>query len=277
MPPPTDRSHILEAGGFNQLAAGRDGYFVYNRNDHYIGRSIERYGEWSGLEMDLFRQVCAPGQIVIEVGANIGAHTVGLARLVGPAGRVLAFEPQRLVFQTLCANLALNSLANVDCFWSAMGAQEGFVKVPEMDPDRAANFGAVSLLGANGNEVVACETLDSRINLPRLDLIKIDVEGMEIDVLRGGRQLLEKFKPILYVENDRIERSSELMQLIAENGYRMFWHLPPLFNPQNYYGDAEDLWPGVVSANLLCVHRERTATIHGFEEALDFSSHPWLR
>jgi FkbM family methyltransferase len=274
---PSDRSHLLEADGFNQLAAGKDGYFLYNRNDRYIGRAIERYGEWSGLEMDLFRQVCAPGHIVIEVGANIGTHTVGLARLVGRGGRVLAFEPQRLVFQTLCANMALNSLANVDCFRSAVGAQEGFLRVPEVDPDRAANFGGVSLLGAYGNSEVPCETLDRRLTLPRLDFIKIDVEGMEIDVLRGGCRLLEKFKPMLYVENDRIERSSELMQLIADHGYRMFWHLPPLFNPQNYFGDTEDLWPGVVSANLLCVHRERNAVLDGFDEALDFSFNPMRR
>jgi FkbM family methyltransferase len=273
----SDRSRVLEADGFNQLAAGKDGYFVYNRNDRYIGRSIERYGEWSGLEMDLFRQVCAPGYIVIEVGANIGAHTVGLARLVGPSGRVLAFEPQRLVFQALCANIALNSLVNVDCFWSAVGTQEGLIRVPEMDPNHVNNFGGFSLLGANGNSEVACETLDRRLGLPRLDFIKIDVEGMEIEVLRGGAQLLQKFKPILYVENDRIERSSELMHLISEHGYRMFWHMPPLFNPQNHFGETEDLWPGVVSANLLCVHRERDATLNGFEEVLDFSSHPWRR
>jgi FkbM family methyltransferase len=273
----SDRSRVLEADGFNQLAAGKDGYFVYNRNDRYIGRSIERYGEWSGLEMDLFRQVCAPGYIVIEVGANIGAHTVGLARLVGPSGRVLAFEPQRLVFQALCANIALNSLVNVDCFWSAVGTREGLIRVPEMDPNHVNNFGGFSLLGANGNSEVACETLDRRLGLPRLDFIKIDVEGMEIEVLRGGAQLLQKFKPILYVENDRIERSSELMHLISEHGYRMFWHMPPLFNPQNHFGETEDLWPGVVSANLLCVHRERDATLNGFEEVLDFSSHPWRR
>lgn len=120
------RSQLLENDGFNQLAAGRDGYLLYNRNDKYIGRSIEKYGEFNGLEMQLFKQICTRDSIVVEVGANIGAHTIGLARLVGPQGRVLAFEPQRLVFQTLCANVALNSLENVDCHWAAVGSQEGF-------------------------------------------------------------------------------------------------------------------------------------------------------
>ena len=101
---------LLETKGHNQLAAGKDGYFLYNSNDKYIGRAIENYGEYSEIELDLLKNLCAAGDVILEVGANIGAHTVGMARTVGPTGRVLAFEPQRLVFQTLCANVALNSL-----------------------------------------------------------------------------------------------------------------------------------------------------------------------
>ena len=87
---------------------------LYNFHDLYIGRSLDLYGEYSEGEIDLFGQIVQPGQVVVEVGANIGAHTVFLAHRSGPAARVLAFEPQRIVFQTLCANLALNSITNVD-------------------------------------------------------------------------------------------------------------------------------------------------------------------
>src|SRR5580658_2411383 len=179
------RSRLLESEDYNQLAAGRDGYFLYNRNDYYIGRSIEQYGEYNALEMKLFRQFCTAGHVVIEVGANIGAHTVGLARLVGQQGRVLAFEPQRLPFQTLCANVALNSLENVDCFWAAVSSQDGFIDVPDLNPRKNFNFGAVTLVDAQSGRWVPCHTLDHHITLPRVDLIKIDVEGMEADVLRG--------------------------------------------------------------------------------------------
>ncbi|MDP9011729.1 MAG: FkbM family methyltransferase [Pseudomonadota bacterium] len=267
------RSRLLETEGFNQLAAGRDGYFLYNCNDYYIGRSIERYGEFSALEMKLFGQICSPGHIVIEVGANIGAHTVGLARLVGPQGRVLAFEPQRLSFQTLCANLALNSIENVDCFWAAVGAQEGFIDVPDLNPWKEYNFGGVTLLGPQGGRRVTCLTLDQYVRLPKVDVIKIDVEGMEADVLRGSEQLLKQFKPVLYVENDRLEKSEALMRLIASFDYRMYWHLPPLFNPDNFFANRENSYPDVVSANMLCVHRDSPIRTTGFQEVVDFSCH----
>jgi FkbM family methyltransferase len=271
------RSRLLETADFNQLAAARDGYFLYNLNDYYIGRSIERYGEFSALEMKLFGQFCAPGHTVIEVGANIGAHTVGLARLVGPHGRVLAFEPQRLPFQTLCANVALNSIENVDCFWAAVGSQDGFIDVPELNPRKEFNFGGVTLLGEQNGRRVACHTLDQYITLSRVDLIKVDVEGMEVEVLSGGEQLLRQFKPVLYVENDRLEKAEALTRLIAGFDYRMYWHLPPLFNPDNFFANPENAYPNVVSVNMLCVHRDSPIRVTGFQEVVDFSFHPMRR
>jgi FkbM family methyltransferase len=210
----------------------------------------------------------------MEVGANIGAHTVGLARLVGSHGRVLAFEPQRLVFQTLCANVALNSLENVDCFWAAVGSQDGVVTVPDLNPRQEYNFGGVTLLGVQAGEQVPCLTLDRFIALPRVNVIKIDVEGMEADVLHGSEQVLRKFKPILYVENDRLEKSEALMRLIAGFGYRMYWHLPPMFNPNNFFSSSENSYGDIVSANLLCLHRDSDIRVSDFQEIVDFSFHP---
>ena len=268
------RSRLLEMGGFNQLAAARDGYFLYNQNDQYIGRSIEQYGEFSGLEMKLFGQVCSAGGVVIEVGANIGAHTVGLARLVGPQGRVLAFEPQRLPFQTLCANVALNSLDNVDCFWAAVGSQDGFIDVPDLNPRLENNFGALSLLAGWGGPRVTCLTLNHYITLPKVDMVKIDVEGMEAEVIRGGELLLKQFKPVLYVENDRLEKSEALIRLIASLGYRLYWHFPTLFNPDNFFANSHDSFPKVVSMNMLCVHRDLKLRVTGLHEIVDFAFHP---
>jgi len=268
------RARLLETDGFNQLAATKDGYLLYNRNDAYIGHSVQKYGEFSGLEMELFKQLCVAGNVVIEAGANIGAHTVGFARLVGSQGRVLAFEPQRLVFQTLCANVALNSLTNVDCYWAALASQEGFATVPEADPNRPGNFGGVSLLGVQKGMSIPCFPLDRFLALPRVNLIKIDVEGMEADVLRGSEQILRKFKPLLYLENDRQDLSEALIRQIAGFGYRLFWHLAPLFNPNNFYGDREDSYPGIGSINMLCVHRDTGTHIEGLQEIIDPSSHP---
>ena len=110
---------------FNRFKACRHGTMLYNVNDAYVGKSFELYGEFSQGETELFGQILEPGNIVLEVGANIGAHTLFLAKAVGPQGAVLAFEPQRVVFQTLCANMALNSITNVRCQQAALGRGAG--------------------------------------------------------------------------------------------------------------------------------------------------------
>jgi FkbM family methyltransferase len=267
-------SHLLETDGFNQLAKGNGCYYLYNQNDVYVGQSIEKYGEFSALEMALLKQLCAPGDAVIDAGANIGAHTIWLAKQVGNEGRVIAFEPQRLVFQTLCANVALNSLENVDCYLAALGETDGAILVPELDPRQRSNFGGLGLENMNQGMEVPCLTLDRFIAIPKLKLIKIDVEGMEAEVIKGGLQLIEKFKPFLYLENDRVEKSEALMTLIDSLGYRMFWHTPFLFNPDNFYKNSENIYPTVVSCNLLCVHRDSDMAIES-QEITDFTFHPF--
>jgi FkbM family methyltransferase len=271
------RSRLLEAEGFNQLAKGRDAYFLYNTNDVYIGRAIEKYGEYGGVEARFLQRLCADGDVVIEVGANIGAHTVGLARHVGATGRVLAFEPQRLAFQTLCANMALNSIANADCYWAALGAKRGAIAVPELDPGRPANFGGLTLARAQQGRSVPCFTLDDFLSVPRLKLVKIDVEGMESDVVRGGSKLLDRFKPYLYVENDRVDKSEALMRLLDSFGYRLYWHTPALFDPNNDYRETENLFPNVLSFNMLCIHRDVQTQVSGCTAVTDFSFHPLRR
>jgi FkbM family methyltransferase len=264
----------FESNGFNDLARGKDGYFLYNRNDYYVGGALAKYGEFSGLEMDLFRVIVAPGSLIIEVGANLGAHTVGLAKIAGKHGRVIAFEPQRLTFQTLCANIALNSIENVECHWAAVGQTSGVVTVPEVSPHEKFNFGGVTIIGATGGTSVPCSTLDSLSALSSLNFLKIDVEGMEADVVRGASNLLKQFKPTIYVENDRLAKSAELIELIASFGYRLFWHLPPLYNPNNFRGDAENLYGDTVSCNMLCVHRDMRVRVEGIPEILDSAHHP---
>jgi FkbM family methyltransferase len=248
-----------------QLKECRHGKMLFLRRDVYIGRSLDLYGEFSELEGVVFRQLVGPDQVVVEVGANIGAHTVHLAKLVGPRGMVIAFEPQRIIFQLLCANVALNELFNVRTYHAAAGQQPGALKVPPLDYAAANNFGGLSLGHAAQGENVPVMTLDQLV-LPSLRLLKIDVEGMEIDVLSGARQLIAKHRPILYVEDDRRPNSERLISLIEDMGYSMWWHTPPLFNPDNFNRCAENIMGRVVSANLLCMPNEMAVTIHGFRK-----------
>src|SRR5437660_4684907 len=128
------------------LVAGRDGYFLVNRQDYYIGKAIEVYGEYSGLESAFLQRLIRPGDCVIEVGSNIGAHTVGLAKAVGPNGKVYAFEPQRPCYALLNAQVALNQLTNVFTFRQGVGQTRGQMWIPPTNYNARGNFAGVSLL-----------------------------------------------------------------------------------------------------------------------------------
>jgi len=241
----------------------RYGNMLFLRHDQYIGRSLALYGEFSEFEGQLFGQLLSPGDVVVEVGANIGAHTVHLAQLVGPGGVVHAFEPQRVIFQILCANMALNGLFNVHTHQVGLGSAVTSMFVPPVNYAHGGNFGGLSLSASGMGEKVPIHTLDE-LALPSLKLIKIDVEGMEREALDGARRTINERRPFIYVENDRKEKSAALLTLLDTLGYAMYWHLPPLFNVNNFAGNAENIFPDIVSINLFCVPREASVTVNGF-------------
>lgn len=238
----------------NKLKDCRHGRMLFNEHDVFVGRSLDLYGEYSEEECEVFRQVVKPGRIVLELGANIGAHTVVLARLVGPRGRVIAFEPQRVLFQTLCANLALNDLLNVDCRLQAVGARAGTVIVPRLDYSCESNFAGLALGEYEQGDNVAVVAVDD-LELRACHFIKIDIEGMECDAIAGARKTIERCKPVLYVENDREDRSDELVRAIDDLGYALYWHTPTLFNPNNFAGNSHNIFGEIVSKNMFCIHR----------------------
>jgi FkbM family methyltransferase len=268
------RNDVIQAGAINAVVRGKHGYFVYNKHDIYIGRSMGKYGEFSELEVALFRQILGPNDIVVEVGANIGSHTVAISSLIRPHGKVLAFEPQRIVFQTLCANLALNSILNVECFQKAVGSVAGHVLIPEFDYGRPGNYGGVALGEFETGNKVPQISLDGFLDVPRLKLLKIDVEGMERQVIEGAKATIAQHRPTLYVENDRVERSQALIQSIMSLDYKLYWHLPPLYNPNNFAGDGENVFDNIGSWNMFCVPSERHVQLTGFDEITDPSVHP---
>lgn len=270
----TERNLLIRAGGLNRCLLGREGYVTYNPNDIYVGQAIENYGEYGEIEAQLLRQLCPPGGTVIEAGANIGTHTLVLAKAVGPSGWAVAYEAQRVVYQTLCANLALNSLVHVDARHAAVGARVGCVLMPDIDYSLTTNYGGVEVASFTTGRPVRLVRLDDEIDSERLELIKIDVEGMELDVLRGAGALIARHRPLLYVENDRVDRSEALIRFMLGLDYRIYWHLPPLYNPDNYFRNPANLYPGIVSVNMLGVPRERAQNVTGLSELREPSEHP---
>jgi len=246
--------------GFNTLSRCRHGWMLYHTADHYVGCSLHKYGEFSQGEVDIFAQLLGPGNVVVEAGANFGAHTVAMAQMVGPQGAIYAFEPQRLVYQVLTANIALNSLPNVFTMHAGLGAQDGSVRVPILDPAHGHNFGGFSIGGHPHGEEVPLLTVDS-MRLAQCRMIKVDVEGMEYEVLEGARETIARLRPVLYVENDRPDLSPRLISLIQAMDYRLWWHAILLYNPDNFRGEPENVFGNTINVNMLCVPSEQAGAI----------------
>jgi FkbM family methyltransferase len=264
-PPDESTQTPLLENGRVRLKRCRHGWMLYLKTDQYIGRSFDLYGEFSEGEIDLFRRIVGSGQTVVEVGANIGAHTLFLAQAVGQSGRIVAFEPQRILFQILCANLALNALGNVEAYQAAVGRSAGRTTVPNVDYSQFNNFGGLSLGNHRVGESVDLVTLDA-LALEACHLIKIDVEGMEGDVLAGATKTISRLRPVLYVENDREQNSAALIERLLSWDYRLYWHLPPMFNEANFFGNRENAFGRIVSVNMLCLPRAIAQDIQGLRE-----------
>jgi FkbM family methyltransferase len=257
--------HLLFANSTLRVKQCRHGVMMFYANDSYIGRSLDLYGEYSEGEIELFKQIVRPGMTVVDVGANIGAHTIWFSKAVGPGGRVFAFEPQRALYHILCGNIALNLCANVISANVALGVRLGSVVVPSIDYARGGNFGGMALGKWESGEPIPLQTLDS-YSLTSCGFMKVDVEGMEQQVLEGAKSLLAAHQPILYVENDRAEKSEDLISLLMNKGYRLYWHLPRLFSGTNYFGRTENIYGKTVSVNMICIPRSKPINMQNFRE-----------
>jgi hypothetical protein len=98
--------------------------------------------------------------------------------------------------------------------------------------------------------------------------LKIDVEGMELRVLMGATGLIAAHKPMLYVENHRPQNSEALVAFIHSLGYRLYWHKPPLYNPDNFLRNPHNVFGDVVSLNLIGLHASMPQDIAGLEELI---------
>jgi FkbM family methyltransferase len=255
----------LLVNGYVSIKHCRHGLFMYNLNDLFIGRAMDIYGEWCESELACLGQMLKSGDVIIDVGANIGTHTVFFSKKVNPGGMIFAFEPQRITFEFLCANLVLNGLTNVIPMQAGAGEVGGQLTVPLADPNIMQNFGAVSIEGKSSGDLVNVIPLDA-LELKRCNLIKIDVEGMELKVLKGAEKTIRDCRPFLFVENNSKEGSPETVQMLLNLNYNCWWHIAPYYNLDNFFHNKENVWVNIVpEANMICVPKEFDLNISGFE------------
>lgn len=174
----------------------RDGIRYQVDLTEVIDQGIWLYG-WEPITIALLKRHTSPGYTVIEVGANVGAHTLLLAKLVGPSGRVYAFEPTNYAQSKLRTNIDLNP----DLKARIVIRSELVTNHAGQTPVRRIKSSFPVRSGGVPGEVVqtAAIALDSE-PFDRVDLLKIDVDGYDFKVLEGATELLRKFKPCVLIE-----------------------------------------------------------------------------
>lgn len=212
-----------------------------------VARSLEHYGEWTEREIDLLGSCMQEGHHVLEVGSEYGAHTLWLARAVGPKGQVHVAEPSRLAFQLLCANVAINGLENVYTHACLLGASEGSRVVGDVRSD--------SVQAGRDGDPVRVRTADS-LSLERLDLLKSNVPGGLLDLLAGAAETVRRCRPLIYARLSGVAGAEAEIRAIKELGYRCWSHTPHMHNPRNFNDASGNIFPGCVWQNVVAAPTE---------------------
>jgi FkbM family methyltransferase len=240
-------NRIHKTAPFVILSTGH-GTMIVNRNDYHMVNPAQGFGVGMQLfETSLFdaeeidmalsilnlrRQHHGDGVVGLDCGANIGVHTIEWARLMTGWGSVVAFEPQERIYYALAGNIAINNLFNARCLHAAVGAESNLIKMPTLDYTRPASYGSFEVKPAANAQFIG-QTIDyeggeqMEVNLvaiddlecERVDFIKLDVEGMELEALQGAARTIDRFKPIMLVEHIKAEPGS-LQAFLEARGYR---------------------------------------------------------
>ena len=246
------------------LVSSNHGTMIINRNDYRMVTQRDGFGfafqilqsasyEFSSEVHHLLallsnrRRFYGRGVVAIDCGANFGAHTVEWSRHMFGWGNVIAIEAQEKIYYALCGNVAINNCLNAKVIFAAVGSEVREILVPSPDYLQPASFGSLELRESKSNEFIGQKidyqeanctkikqmTID-QLQLERVDLLKIDVEGMEADALAGAETTIRNHKPQLFVEWIKSDRMS-IADLLNGWGYRHY----------------------VVGSNMLAIHELR--------------------
>lgn len=263
---------------------GRHGVLCHYTGDEVIGASLAHYGEWAEEELYLLSSFIRPTDTVVDVGANIGSHTLAFSRFVGPTGRVLSIDGQRRAFALLTLNTFLNAAENVRCVPAIAGKECQLRMVSEEDATAPRNLACFSFAAPEtpapndrpGEQLLfplSVIALDE-LHLPRCELIKIDAEGMELEVMFGAIRTIERFRPVIYFEQTSERSFLQTFEFLRDISYDAFWHVADPFNRNNLRGASHNIFGGTREVMVLALPPEKR---NGFEKSgfvLDKISQP---
>lgn len=221
------------------------GFSLVVPQDDFVGRSIKYFGELDRKVSWVVERVLQPGDIAIDIGANLGLVSFQMLERVGPTGQVFAFEPQPRMIGYIEKSMAMNGVENLHLQKMGLGAEPGklWLSIP------SANAGAASFCDATGENAVEVPvtTLDDfgrQHDLETVHLVKIDVEGFEFQVVSGGANFFSTTRPnvVIFEENrNNAGDVPESIRAFQSHGYDIFALPKTWFSvaPQPYGGETD--------------------------------------
>lgn len=206
------------------------GKFIVNRHCDYQAEALIKTGA-THIEPELRNMFAIvntlpEGAIAVDAGANIGFVSVPIARALQPkGGKVYAFEVQEMLYYALCGTVALNDLDNLKVFNRGLGNDNRRISVPKPNYSVRQDFGTYSLVdtapGADqSSSTVEIVKIDDQ-KFPRLDFLKIDVEGMELEVLEGAIDSINSYRPWCWIEYHKVP-AKRLRAFFADKNYTLY-------------------------------------------------------
>jgi FkbM family methyltransferase len=199
-------------------------------DERVIPFEILNFGSFEARELEILAGLCKGKGTLFDIGANVGWYSLNLAKRF-PALRVFSFEPVPATYKTLRANIALNGLSNIHTFNHGLSDRRGKTSF-FVDPSCSGSASAARLTGSRHLTRVVCrvQKLDDFVKRRRVkvDVIKCDVEGAELLVLKGGIQTLERDQPIIFLEMLRKWSAAfgyhpnDIIKLLSNLGYECF-------------------------------------------------------
>ena len=231
----------------------RYGEFYVPGVDDLISNSLRQYGEWAQCEIEILCSFIKDGDTVIDAGAYIGTHSRAFSAQVGKSGQVIAFEPVPDSFGILENNVRCAPLQNIHAMNFGLGAVQEFraLHIEEEEHNRAS----ASAEGKHSTDdiQIQIQPLDFS-NIPKVNFMKVDVEGMELQLLKGAENTIRRDLPIIFLEVNTLQGSYEFLPWANEHGYSAFGINVPAFNPSNYNSQVANIFGSAREVALLLIH-----------------------
>jgi FkbM family methyltransferase len=190
------------------------GFFYLDDVDDYIKKELMQGFRWELHIQEYIKKLVKEGDHVIDVGAHIGSHTMALSKAVKDKGKVFSFEPQPKIYRELCFNLALNETTNVIPMQVALGDDHGLVKMQAMYEN---NEGSAFASFSNDLDFDAHLVRLDDLHLENISFMKIDAENAELNVLKGAKNTLQKYKPTILLELQGNTAVSNLLNVNSDD------------------------------------------------------------